>query len=603
MRLSRLSISNFRAVREFSIADIGSQPLMVMAGHNGVGKTSILDALAFLTFRSGIGKNPIGPHGDQAEVEASFTLNDHELQILDAECRERLGRPAERKNEYTRGIIIDNSRRRQKHSDEELKVAFSPEFRASHSFSEITLVGPSQIFNLKNSPTISLGTLFNPQATIKSHSGWNYPTRDTEGYLASLDYESMLAKREGREGEDAFAVISEQFRELTGQIILRPSSKRSAGSSYLSVALPDGNRHGLEGLSSGQRGVLGLLCLAHYLKTTGGIALLDEPEVHLHPSLQVPLMNHFRDLPSSSQVLAVTHSREIVAAFPPRCIIEVRRDSGKGNQAHRPAAPHGVSFAVGHEVAEGMLMDFQLVVEGKCDEDDLLLLFPNEISRAMLVKAGNSKEVLSHHRSLAASVIQLPWLCLLDRDLMTAEEVQRLSIAYPNLHVWPRRALESMLLHPPLISSVFLETVGRRISDEGVEEMLRELAAPFMNEVAETLAHAARNRLHPPPRRSDFSSVPDFDIACARVYENRAAAWDAILSEQQELVRGRWDEEWIDLVEPKRLLGALQAKTRVFGKHQLLKEALMNRAGRDQGVRPPGLEEFRIKMTRLVTAE
>jgi hypothetical protein len=34
-----------------------------------------------------------------------------------------------------------------------------------------------------------------------------------------------------------------------------------------------------------------------------------------------------------------------------------------------------------------------------------------------------------------------------------------------------------------------------------------------------------------------------------------------------------------------------------------LKEALMNRAGRDQGVRPPGLEEFRIKMTRLVTAE
>ncbi|MGW0945876.1 hypothetical protein ACWD4O_25470 [Streptomyces sp. NPDC002623] len=186
---------------------------------------------------------------------------------------------------------------------------------------------------------------------------------------------------------------------------------------------------------------------------------------------------------------------------------------------------------------------------------------------------------------------------------MTAEEVQRLSVAYPNLHVWPRRTLESMLLHPPLISSVSLETVGRRISDEDVEEMLRELAAQFMNEVAETLAHAARNRLHPPPRRSNFNSAPDFDIACARVYENRAAAWDAILSEQQELARGRWDEKWIDLVEPKRLLGALQAKTRVFGKHQLLKEALMNRAGRDQGVRPPGLEEFRIKMTRLITAE
>lgn len=603
MRLSRLSISNFRAVREFSIADIAPHPLVVMAGHNGAGKTSILDLLAFLTLGSNLGKHPIGSHGDHAEVEASFTLNDYELEILDAECRDKLGRPAERKKEYSRRIVIGNGSRRQAYGDEELKVAFSSEFRASHPFSEITLVGPSQIFNLKNSPTISLGTPFNPQATIKSHSGWNHPTRDTEGYLASVDYESMLAKREGRGDEDAFALISEQFRELTGQILLRPSSKRNAGSSYLSVALPDGHQHGLEGLSSGQRGALGLLCLAHYLKTTGGIALLDEPEVHLHPSLQVPLMNHFRDLPSSSQVLAVTHSREIVAAFPPRCIIEVRRDSGEGNQAHRPTAPYGASVAVGHEVADGMLMDFQLVVEGKYDGDDLLLLFPNEISRAMVVKAGNSKEVLSHHRSLTKSVNQLPWLCLLDRDLMTAEDVQRLSVEYPHLHIWPRRALESMLLHPPLISSVFLETVGHRISEEAVQGMLWELANPLMDEVAETLAHAARNRLHPPPRRSGFNSVPDFDIACARVYEARAAAWPAVLSEQQELVRGRWDEEWLDLVEPKRLLGALQAKTRIFGKHQLLKEALMNRAGRDKEVRPPGLEEFRIKMARSVSAE
>lgn len=603
MRLSRLSVSNFRAVREFSVADISPHSLMVMTGHNGAGKTSILDALAFVTLGTSIGKHPIGPHGDHAEVEASFTLNDYELDILDAECRERLGRPAETKNEYSRRIIIGDGGRRQASGDEELKVVFSPEFRASHSFSDITLVGPSQIFNLKNSPTISLGTPFNPQATIKSHSGWNHPTRDTEGYLASVDYESMLAKREGRESEDAFALISGQFRDLTGQLLLRPSSKRSAGSSYLSVALPDGHRHGLEGLSSGQRGVLGLLCLAHYLKTTGGIALLDEPEVHLHPSLQVPLMNHFRDLPSSSQVLGVTHSRDIVAALPPRCIIEVRRDSEKGNQAHRPATPYGASVSLGHDVADDMLMDFQLVVEGKCDGDDLLLLFPNETSRAKVVKAGNSKEVLSHHRSLAASVNQLPWLCLLDRDLMTVGDVQRLSIEYPHLHVWPRRALESMLLHPPLISSVFLETVGRRISEEEVDEMLQELAMPFMDEVAETLAHAARNRIHPPPRRADFSSIPDFDIAFARVHESRAAAWDAVLSEQQELVRARWDEDWLNLVEPKRLLGALQAKTKVFGKNHLLKEALMNRAGRDQEVRPPGLEEFRVKMARAATSE
>ncbi|MDO0935233.1 AAA family ATPase [Streptomyces sp. DG2A-72] len=599
MRLSRLSVSNFRGVREFAITDASSLPIAVLTGSNGAGKSSILEILAFVGRASGLGKNVIGPYGSHAEVEASFTLNDREFEILDMECRDKLGRPAEKKGEYSRRAIIGEGKNRQISGSEELEVAFSPEFRASHPFSVMTLIDSTQIFQLKNSPRISLGAPFNPQATVKSHSGWNHPAVDTEGYLASLDYESMLANREGAGGEDAFAGISEQFRKVTGRILLRPSSKRTTGSSYISVALPNGHHHGLEGLSSGQRVALGLLCLGHYLKTTGGIVLLDEPEAHLHASLHVPLLNAFRDLTSSSQAVMVTHSREIVAALPPRCIIEVHRDSGKGNQAHRPSAPYGVSAAVGHGAADDMLMDFQLVVEGKYDEDDLLSLFPDEISHARIVKAGNSHEVMGHHRSLAASLNRLPWLCLRDRDLMPKEETQRLSSEYSNLHIWPRRAIESMLLHPPLISSVFLTTVGYKILEGEVEELLRELADPLMGEVAETLAHAEINRMHPQPRRTDFSSVPELNRASARVHENRASAWEEVVATQRDLVQDRWEEEWLDLVDPKILLRSLQGKTKVFGRHQFLKKALMTRAGQDQQVRPPGVEEFRIKLERL----
>ncbi|MEV8015477.1 hypothetical protein AB0O76_03780 [Streptomyces sp. NPDC086554] len=71
------------------------------------------------------------------------------------------------------------------------------------------------------------------------------------------------------------------------------------------------------------------------------------------------------------------------------------------------------------------------------------------------------------------------------------------------------------------------------------------------------------------------------------------------MATQRDLVQDRWDEEWLELVDPKILLSLLQGRTKVFGKHQILKKALMTRAGQDQQVRPPGVEEFRIKLERL----
>ncbi|MFD5749075.1 ATP-dependent endonuclease [Streptomyces sp. NPDC127033] len=598
MRLRRLSLSNFRGVREFSATDLDSFPITVLTGPNASGKSSILEALAFLGMAAKLGADTIGPNGPDAQLEASFALDDRELELLDGACREKFGRPAARRSEFTRSITLHSDDRWEVSGSEEMKVAFSPEFRAAHQFTEITLIDPTQSFKLKNNPTIGLGIPFDPKATIKSHAGFNHPAMDTEGYLASLDYQSMLANREGREGDDGFAEISATFQQVTGQILLRPSSNQTAGSSHISVALPTGHHHGLSGLSSGHLGALGLLCLGYYLKTTGGIALIDEPEVHLHPSVQVPLINAFRDFAAPAQTLIVTHSPHIVSNLPARCIIEVRPSSNEGNQAHRPVGPYGASDAVGQDAADDMLKEFQLVVEGKCDEGDLFLLFPSEMSRAKLVKAGSSSEVMAHYKSLTASENRLPWLCLRDRDLMTASEVQHLSSAYPNLHVWPRRAIESMLLHPPLISATFA-TVGHRLTEKEVEELLRELAEPLMKEVAKALTHVEINQLHPQPKPGSFNSTPDFYFASARVDDDRAKAWDTVLASQQELVKDRWNEDFLDLVEPKSLLGALQSRTRIFNKAPILRQALLSRAGQDENVRPPGLEDFRLKMTQL----
>ncbi|MFD4611353.1 ATP-dependent endonuclease [Streptomyces sp. NPDC058440] len=601
MRLSRLSASNFRGVREFSVEGLDASPLTVLTGQNGAGKSTVLSIIGYLVGRS-IGKpaTAVGPNGSSAFCEASFILNDREFEALDDECRERFGRPAIREAEYTHRVIIHENGKQERFKPDELQIAFSLEFQARFPFSTVTQVGPSESFKLQLSPTISLGMPFNPHTTIKSHSGFNNPTADTEGYLASLDYQTLLAQRDGRSDRDGFAEISEKFQEMTDRILLRPSSNRAAGSTHLLVALPNGRHHGLDGLSSGERGALGLLCLSHYIKSAGGIVLLDEPELHLHRSVHVPILNTFRDLPASAQVVMATHSEEIVAAAPANSVIEVSRNSASGNQARRPIGARGTSNPVGRDAATAMLAEFQLIVEGTYDDDDLRALFPDEIGRAKVVKADGSSGVMSHYRVLEANPGQLPWLCLRDRDLLTAEDMETHRVRYPNLHIWPLRAIESTVLHPPLISAVFTDN-GRSLSEAYVEELLRESSAHLMAEAVKTLAHIEINRLHPQPKQKDYDSESDFYLASAEVDRNRAESWDEILSAQSAAVQARWKDDWLLLADPKVLIRIFHSKVKLFAKHQDLKAALMTRAGKDADVRPPALEDFRVRMARLRT--
>ncbi|MEU9044438.1 MULTISPECIES: AAA family ATPase [unclassified Kitasatospora] len=598
VRISRLSVINFRGVREFELSDFGA--ITVLTGQNATGKSTILEALhhAMGGQLQAPKETVVGPHGHQAIVEASFTFDDREADLLSDGCRDRLGRPAQRRSEYVRRVTIQEGRRREVSEPEELGVAFSLEFKAQHEFTDVAFVGSDELFAMKNRPTIGLGMPFNPRTTVRSHTGWNHPTADTEGYLAALDYQAMLAAREGRPVEDGFATIAEHFRKVTDRQLLRPASTRAAGSTHISVALSDGRQHGLEELSPGTRNALGLLCLGHYLRSTGAIALLDEPTNHLHPALEVSLFTAFADLTSSAQTMVVTHSAHVVASVPAGCVIEVARSSEDGNQARRPAGPDGPSNPVGLDLAGTMLAEFQVVVEGPGDESDLRLLFPDEMGRAKIVKAGNSNEVLRYHRFHGDAGTPMPWICLLDRDLRTQEEVAKLTAAHPNLHVWPLRAIESMVLYPPLLAAVYSDN-GVPLSEARAEHLLREAAQPLQRNVVEALMHEKINRLHPQPKPAEFTSAEEFFLATAQVAELRARAVKQVRADQEALVEDRWETEWLALADPKALLPAFHSKQKLYAKYQLLRAALMTRAGQDASVRPPGLEEFRVRLSRL----
>lgn len=114
-------------------------------------------------------------------------------------------------------------------------------------------------------------------------------------YLITLYYQQFLADRQGLDLPDEYEMLSIPFASATGKQLLKPEYHARAGSS-VEVELPSGHRHGLSDLSSGEQAMLALMFFVRRLSASGGTLCLDEPEQHLHPSLQAAVFELMRQM-------------------------------------------------------------------------------------------------------------------------------------------------------------------------------------------------------------------------------------------------------------------------------------------------------------------
>lgn len=81
----------------------------------------------------------------------------------------------------------------------------------------------------------------------------------------------------------------------------------------LTVYLPNGQTHDRHALSMGERRIVGLCYLACVCLKKGGVLLMDEPDVHLHPSQMMGLVATLENavLEKRGQILLISHHPEI----------------------------------------------------------------------------------------------------------------------------------------------------------------------------------------------------------------------------------------------------------------------------------------------------
>jgi AAA domain, putative AbiEii toxin, Type IV TA system len=214
------------------------------------------------------------------------------------------------------------------------------------------------------------------------------------------------------------------------------------------------------------------------------VLLLDEPDAHLHPSLQEQLLEVLREIATdfSKQVLVATHSSEILRSAEPPDIIHIRDGGGRylREEHQKVAMLAGMGTDYAPKVDKAKRTKRILFVEGRSDlpilktlAEKLGIEWPD--SWAEWTTTRSQKERRQLYLAFKDEIPGLAVLSLRDRDDEPAEWVgadlaDNPVPTDPEFHPrrWRRRYIESYVIWPPAIAAASGLTVQQ------VEEFLTD---------------------------------------------------------------------------------------------------------------------------------
>ncbi|MDP9299299.1 MAG: ATP-binding protein, partial [Actinomycetota bacterium] len=280
---------------------------------------------------------------------------------------------------------------------------------------------------------------------------------------------------------------------------------------YINVTYHEDSDHDLFSAGAGFLQVLQLLTFL--VLERPGVLLVDEPDAHLHSSLQRIVVDVLRKASQDLglQVLLATHSKEIVNYVDPSELLVIDRKAStlKGLGEHESAISVLESLGSVDSIDAYQVITQRkvLLVEGGSDTKILRILASKRGShifegpdRLVLVEtSGESTPEARTDLALLERMVgnKVDSLQLLDRDARLQEFVDRFeTTAARPVHVWRRDAIESYLVVPSAISRlVCMRKEGLDVDEvegfvrNGVDEAIAALRDETLDRVSTKYRH------------------------------------------------------------------------------------------------------------------
>lgn len=641
MYIKHVEIRNFRAVENVGI-DL-SQHINVIVGPNGVGKTTILQAIrvikALVAPRTQqevqqvlISLNAASPHFPQrvflnslardvskpVEIRCAFVLADAEVQLL------QLQAPA-----VIQSLV--SSQMGQNFQNPALLIQFmqSPQGQAALATAKQQV--SARLGQLQSDPEVIIGIKLNPmsgemialdpisgtlisfldQSLPPSLSYFSYfpadralPLGEVNLQLGGPDVQQQLEMHNSQPqikyqrlkhilinslvvGDSSQGNVRSEFEKifsklLKGRAIESININEFGLLSVMTREVNTGKLVELDALSSGEKNIALTFLIVSSSLNNGGIALFDEPELHLNPAVSADLLAFIMDeysVAKNIQFLLCTHSPEILSgAFASdKCALlhlksptDVTRVGRKSLDEYSDAL-----HRLGTSVSDSLLYDGTVFVEG---DDDVAFLqhgYPELFRRYKIRDRGGRREIektISSLQKLEERGQKVsPIFLILDRD---EEKTSYQSSASVKVMQWTRRSIDNYLIDESVISQILKDEACTRSSasnDGDVSRNIRKLAFSQIPSLAARDIYGALRLESPSAQRADFASE-DVDEIARRLVSRAGAAkaslgndFDAVfqaslirqIQDKADEMRIIWESKWKELCDGKKLISDL----------------------------------------------
>lgn len=263
----------------------------------------------------------------------------------------------------------------------------------------------------------------------------------------------------------------------------------------LFVRIPSGEVISFSDLSSGEKEVFFTLCFFQRHNVEEAVIIIDEPELHLHPSLARLLLRVMLDLKPRNQIWLATQSSEVIdeAGRDKVAFVRRRQDTKKAEVIWASEEEESLRclrdlFGQSGYIGLARAMIFTEGQNASVDRKMFVKLFPQAARDIKFIPATGCSQIERINRAVLAILeSNLGWcrfFLVRDRDYMTEAMVEAIrERAGSSVIVLSRHELENYLLDFDLISGTLGELFDVCRTCTQVEQDLLDIATNMAGDV------------------------------------------------------------------------------------------------------------------------
>lgn len=405
--------------------------------------------------------------------------------------------------------------------------------------------------------------------------------RDRRDPVGKEEAQRLLSLKTRRKGPEVLRNIQEIVHSLLGVSIDAFESERTSGGPGDGRAEMDVDEVLVEMNGAGIREALRLIL--DYELSQPQLLLVEEPEIHLHPALELSMLRYLKSASSRTQIFVTTHSTNFLDTSEMRNVYLTRREPWvTATLLDYEQAETAIPDELGLRLSSLFMYDRLVFVEGASDEAilrELAALIDVNFGQTNLgfVVMGSARN-FTHYASkatidlLAKRKVKISFI--LDRDEASEEEVKQLTEKLGGVsqtHVLKKREIENYLAVPRALAEFISEK--RKLQGLSQDDVSEELVAKRLATCADELKQLAVEKrvirsLFTPiyfDKKTIFeTSDAEFGELLSSVIDRQIAALSARkeeiqpLMEQEESHVGKlWESKRLDIVPGDELLNCV----------------------------------------------